>query len=277
VSVVSYSAARRRPSLQRLAYYARVLRVLAGVDFKMKYAQSGMGYVWSLAKPLAYFGVLWLVFGRFFKVPGGTVDNFALFLIIGLVVYLFFIDGVGLALPSITSKGSLLRRLRFSPIVLPIAATVTALMTFAINSLAVVFFIVLSQTTPDLRWFLIAPLALELYVFVVGSALIISTLFVQFRDIAQLWELAAQLMIFLTPVMYPADVLPEWAQRVVFLNPLVQVMQDIRSIVLPGEQLTTAEVYGPLGYLAPLAIVALTVTAGVWLLWRSGPRFAERI
>lgn len=254
-----------------------MLRVLAGVDFKMKYAQSGMGYVWSLAKPLAYFGVLWLVFGHFFKIGGGSIDNYGLYLIIGLVLYLFFIDAIGMALPAVTSKGALLRRLRFSPLVLPISATVTALMTFAINSSAVVFFVAISDASPNLRWTLIPPLALELYVFIVGIALIISTLFVMFRDIAQLWELGAQLMIFLTPVMYPASVFPDWARRIVFLNPLVQVMQDIRSIILPGEQVTTGSVYGPLGYLAPLGVVALTLTFGLLLLWRSAPRFAERI
>ena len=277
MSVVSHSAARRIPPATRLAYYLRVLRVLAGVDFKAKYAQSAMGYVWSLAKPLAYFAVLWLVFGHFFKLPGGEIESFALYLILGLVVYLFFIDAVGMALPAITSKGDLLRRLRFSPIVLPIAATATALMTFAVNATAVVFFIVLDRTPPNVGWLLIVPLVLELYLFVVGVALIISTLFVHFRDIAQLWELGAQLMIFLTPVMYPASVLPDWAQKIVFVNPLVQVMQDLRAVVLPGDQVTTGSVYGAAGYAAPLALVALSVAVGVVLLWRSAPRFAERI
>jgi ABC-type polysaccharide/polyol phosphate export permease len=77
--------------------------------------------------------------------------------------------------------------------------------------------------------------------------------------------------------MYSAAVFPEWARRIAFMNPLVQVMQDIRSIVLTGEQVTTESVYGPLGYLVPLSIVALTLTLGVLLLWRSAPRFAERI
>lgn len=275
--MTSYSAARRTPPLRRVAYYGRVLRVLAAIDFKMKYAQSAMGYVWSLTKPLAYFSVLWLVFGHFFKVPGGTVENFALFLIVGLVVYLFFIDAIGMALPAIAAKGTLLRRLRFSPIVLPVSATITGLMTFAINSIAVAFFVAVSGVTPNVRWLLIPLLVLELYAFVVGFALIVSALFVQFRDVAQLWELASQLMIFLTPVMYSPGVFPEWAQRVVFVNPLVQVMQDLRSVILPEEQLTTASVYGPLGYLLPLSVVALTVLAGVLLLWRNGPRFAERI
>lgn len=263
--------------MHRLAYYARVLRVLATIDFKMKYAQSVMGYFWSLAKPLAYFGVLWLVFGRFFRVPTGSIRDFPLYLMLGLVLYLFFVDAIGMALPAVTSKGTLLRRLRFSPFVLPIAATATAFITFVINSSAVVLFMVLSRTTPNLRWLLIAPLTLELYVLVAGVALIMSALFVRFHDIAQLWELGAQLMIFLTPVMYPASIFPEWAQRIVFVNPLVQIMQDIRSIILAGPQVTTGSVYGAIGYLAPLGVVALTLATGLALFWRNAPRFAERV
>ena len=88
------------------------------IEFKMKYADSALGYAWSLAKPLAYFGVLWVVFGQLFQ-RAHHVESFALYLIVGLVLYLFFIDAVGMALTSIVGRGALLRRLAFSPLVFP--------------------------------------------------------------------------------------------------------------------------------------------------------------
>ena len=72
---------------------------------------------------------------------------------------------------------------------------------------------------------------LELYLFVLGVSLVLATLFVRFRDIGQIWELAAQLLLS-RPDHLPVGILPDWAQTVAFLNPLTQIMQDVRTIVL---------------------------------------------
>ena len=86
------------------------------------------------------------------------------------------------------------------------------------------------------------PPAIELLAFVLGVSLILSTLFVGLRDISQLWELIAQLFMYASPIMYPVGYLPEWAQRIVFLNPFTQVIQDARALVLypdlPGNKIT---------------------------------------
>ena len=264
------------PRSARLAYYLRVLRVVAGIEFKMKYAESVMGYAWSLAKPLAYFAVLWIVFAHVFD-QKTSVENFALYLIVGLVLYLFFIDAVGMAMTSIVARGSLLRRLAFSPLVIPISVTATAALTFAVNLIAVTVFVVVARVTPDIDWLLILPLLAELYAFVLGIGLLLATLFVRFRDVAQIWELFSQLLIFMTPIMYPLSVLPSWAEKLFFLNPLAQVMQDMRALMLEGDLETVSSVLGPGGRLVPVAIAIGTLAFGVWLFRREAPRFAERV
>ncbi len=263
-------------SRSRLAYYLRVLRLVATIEFKMKYADSVLGYAWSLAKPLAYFGVLWLVFGRLFDART-SVESFALYLIIGLVLYLFFIDAVGMALVSIVARGSLLRRLAFSPLVLPISVTATACITLAVNLVAVAAFAAVARVEITLGWLLIPVLLVELYVFVLGTGLIFATLFVRFHDVAQIWELIAQLLIFMTPIMYPLSILPSWAEKVLFLNPLVQVMQDIRALMLRGEVSTATQVLGSGGRIVPIAVAFLTLLLGLALFRRDAPRFAERV
>src|SRR3954451_20869288 len=103
-----------------VGYYLRVLRVVGGIEFKAKYAGAALGYLWSLAKPLAYFGVLWLVFAH----PPRTADqtqHFTLFLLIGILLFTFFSDAVGVMLPSIVAGGSILRRLAFPPILIPLS------------------------------------------------------------------------------------------------------------------------------------------------------------
>ena len=274
MSAASYVAP--QPSLRdRLAYNARVLRVIARVDFKLKYADSALGYLWSLVKPLAYFGVLWIVFGRFFKTG---IENFPLYLLTGIVLYTFFVDAVGSTLPSIVSRGSVLRRLAFPPLVIPISATVTAAMTFAVNSVAVAVFMLISREPPRLESLLVVPLLVELYVFILGLGLVVATLFVRLRDIAQIWELGSQLLLFASPIMYPITILPEWAQQIVILNPFVQVVQDVRDVLLAGGDSSVDALLGATHLRAiPIGIALGTFVFGLWLYRREAPRFAERV
>jgi ABC-2 type transport system permease protein len=259
----------------RLAYNLRVLRVIAATEFKLKYADSALGYVWSLAKPLAYFGVLWVVFGRFFKTG---VENFPLYLLTGIVLYTFLTDAVGATLPSIAARGSILRRISFPPLVIPLSATLTAAMTFMINSCAVAVFLVISGEQPRLEWLLLFPLLVELYVFIVGLGLIVATLFVRLRDIAQIWELTAQLLLFASPIMYPVTILPAWAQKIVIVNPFVQVIQDVRDVLLATNESTVDALLGGTSLrVLPIGVALATLVLGLWLYAREAPRFAETV
>src|SRR6266508_5076173 len=223
---------------ERLAYDARILHVLSRSEFKLKYAGSVLGYVWSLAKPLMYFTVLWIVFGSLFK-PGS--QHFGLYLLIGIVLYTFLADAVSATLPSIVSGGPTLRRISFPPIVIPISTSLATAMTLVANCVAVAAFLAVSRIRPQLDWLLLVPLVLELYAFVLALAIVAATLFVRFRDVGQIWEVAASLLFFSAPIMYPITILPDWAQRLVQFNPFVQVMQDVRSLLL-GTDAATAGV-----------------------------------
>ena len=256
----------------RLAYDARILHVLARAEFRLKYAGSLLGYLWSLAKPLMYFSVLWVVFGNLFK---SGVDRYPLYLLTGIVLYTFLADAVTAALPSIVSSGPTLRRISFPPLVIPVASSLASGMTFLANCVVVAVFLAVGGVRPEADWVLLVPLVLELYVFVLGLALLASTLFVRFRDVSHVWEVAVSLLFFASPVMYPISILPEWAQRVSGLNPFVQVMQDVRSVLL-GSVATAAGDGAPLDPRAlPIAIALATLAVGILVHRREAPRFPE--
>jgi ABC-2 type transport system permease protein len=264
-----------------VSYYLRVLRVVGAIDFKAKYTDAALGYVWSLVKPLAYFGVLWLVFAHLLKTANQTED-FTLFLLIGILLFLFFIDAVSAMLPSIVEGGATLRRLAFPPVMIPLSASVAIGITFLANLSAFAVFAAIQRVEPRLGWLLLVPLLAELYLFTIGLGLLLSALYVRFRDVSQVWELASQLLFFASAIFYPIGILPDWAQKVAFLNPFVQVMQDIRHVVLGGasglNDLTAAEVYaGAGGRLIPLFIVALVFGAALLFFRREGRYFAERL
>jgi ABC-2 type transport system permease protein len=264
-----------------VAYYMRVLRVVGGIDFKAKYAGAALGYVWSIAKPLAYFGVLWLVFAHLLRTANQTHD-FALFLLIGILLFTFFVDMVAAMLPSIAEGGAILRRLAFPPILIPLSASVGICITFCANLSAIVVFIGIQRVAPRLEWLLVIPLLVELYLFCVGVGLLVAALYVRFRDVGQIWELVAQLLFFACAIFYPIGILPSWAQKIAFLNPFVQVMQDLRHAVLGGASgpydVTAASVYaGAGGPIIPILIAALLFLGGLAFFRHEGRYFAERV
>jgi ABC-2 type transport system permease protein len=270
----------RAPQPGRIAHRLRILQVMVLADFKLKYAGSALGYVWSVVKPLALFTVLYLVFGRIFKL-GAVSEYYGLSLLIGIALFSFFVDGTSQGMVSLVHRGSLLERLRFPRFLIPTAATLTAAMTFGVNLVVVAGFVVMKGIVPQLDWLLLVPLLVELYVFTLGTALILTTLYIRLRDLGQVWELAAQLLFYASPIIYPILYLPHWARELAFLFPFTQVLQDVRALVLyddsSGLAVTANSVLGEFGRLLPIAITLIVFAFGVALFKRYEPWFAERI
>jgi ABC-2 type transport system permease protein len=260
-----------------LRYFARTVRVLAGAEYKLKYSGSVLGYFWTLGKPLALFSVLYVVFQVWLRF-GGTVAHFPLYLLLGLLFFYFFGDGTGTTMGSLVARRDVIRRLAFPRATIPVAVTVTALLTFAGNLVAAAVFVAWNRIVPQVDWLLLIPLLAELYVFVLGVALILATLFVVFRDLRQIWDVVIQGLLYATPIIYPVQLLPAWAQKLVLLSPLAQVIQDVRRIVLGPTVATTASVYGTSGIrLVPLGITGLTLVVGIVLFRWQQSWFPERV
>jgi len=271
---------RRLSRLQSLALQARYVRVIAKTEFKLKYADSALGYVWSLIKPLVYFAVLLAVFGSFFKLNTVFAD-YPIYLLIGIVMYTFFADAAGMTMLSFVVRASLLAKLAFPRVVIPLSATTVATLTFLINLSADAGFIAWYRIVPNVVWLLLPILLLEFYVSTFGIALILATLFVRFRDVGQVWELVALLLFYVTPIIYPVSYLPADARPIALLNPLAQVIQDVRRVILhrapEGTIVTAPDVLGQWGRVYPIAITLL-VLGVAWLLYkREEPWLAERI
>ncbi len=265
----------------RLLHHLRILRVIAGVDFKLKYSGSALGYVWSVLKPLALFTTLYLVFAKVFRLSEIS-QYYPLALLIGIVLYTFFTDATNLAMVSIVSRESLLRKMSFPRLIIPVSVTLGAAITFCVNLLVVAAFLAWNQIPPRLNWLLLVPLLLQFYVFTLGVSLILATLFVKFRDVGQVWELAAQLILYATPIIYPIGFLPEWARTIAFLSPLTQILQDVRALVLYPDlapnRITVADAFNSsAGRLLPLGITLAVFVVGIFIFKRQEPWFAERV
>jgi len=264
-----------------LRHQLRILHVIAGAEFKLKYTGSALGYVWSILKPLLLFGMLYAVFGHVFKL-GATSPYYPLSLLTGIVLFYFFQDATTLGMNSLVARQSLLRKLAFPRLIIPTAATLTAAITFCANLTIIAALVAWKGIVPRADWLLLLPLMLELYAFILGVSLILATLFVRLRDLGQLWELAVQLFFYATPILYPVGFLPSWGRRLVFISPFTQVLQDIRSLVIypdsPANTITAAQAlagYG--GHAIPVTVAVLFLVGGLLFLKRQAPWFAERV
>src|SRR4051794_3729478 len=115
----------------RTGHLLRIMRVMAAVEFKLKYSGSQLGYIWTVVKPLALFTVMYEIFSHIVQLSG--FPHFSVYLLIGIVFWTFFLDATATAMPSIVVRGSLLRKLAFPRLTIPLAVTLTAVFSFLVN------------------------------------------------------------------------------------------------------------------------------------------------
>jgi len=253
-----------------------LVRELAVTQFRLKYTGSVLGYVWSLAKPLMIFAIMYAVFSRLLRVGAGS-PNFALQLLVAVVMWQFFSETTAVGLQSIVSNANVIRKAYFPRAILVIAATMTAFMTFLINfALILVVFIPLGRLEIGWQSLLLVPLIVELYVVALGLSLLLSTLYVFFRDVGYIWEIGTQILFYGSAVVYPLGFVPSKIQRLIVVNPVAQIIEDVRHVVVTRQVPLSGAVLG--GYwFAPLLVTLAAALLGLWAFLRWSPQFAENL
>jgi ABC-2 type transport system permease protein len=264
----------------RYRYTLILLRQLVITDFKLRYKGSGLGYVWSLLRPLALFAILYVVFVHFLKV-GGNVPHYAVYLLVGVILWNYFVEVTNNGLSAIVGKGDLLRKLAFPRYAVVVAGSLSALINLAINIVVIAIFMIINGVTIHPEALLVIPLIVELFVFGLGIAFFLSALFVRFRDINYIWEVVLQAGFYATPILYPISLVvakSALVAKIMLLNPVAQTIQDIRAVVVTNQTVTPSTLFhNPFAAFAPLVIViAVAVLSGIYFKKRS-PNFAEEI
>lgn len=267
--------------IRRYRYSVILLKQLVITDFKLRYKGSFLGYVWSLLRPLALFAILYVVFVHFLKI-GGNIPHYAVYLLFGVVLWNYFTEVTSNGLSAIVGKGELMRKLSFPRYVIVVAGSFSALINLGINLVVVAFFMVLNNVpfTWDIIWLI--PLIVELFVFSLSIAFLLSALYVKFRDINYIWEVVLQGGFYATPILYPISLVINMspiAAKLMLLNPLAQIIQDIRYVVITPATVTTASLFRPgsLVPLVPYAIVIVSAIIAVVYFRKKAPHFAEDI
>lgn len=262
---------------QRYRYSVILLKQLVKTDFKLRYQGSVLGYVWTLLRPLALFAVLFIVFDKFLRF-GRDIEHFPVYLLLGIVLWNYFVEVTSNSVNAIVGQGDLIRKINFPKYVIVLASSLSALINLGINLVVIAFFMWLSGVGVTSYVLLLPIFLVELFVFALALAFLLSALFVKFRDISYIWEVVLQAGFYATPIIYPLTLIPETASRLLLLSPLAQIIQDARYVLVTPTSVTINQLYGThMVRLIPFAIIVSIGLISVSYFRHRSKYFAEEV
>jgi ABC-2 type transport system permease protein len=261
---------------------------IARSEFKLKFFGSALGYLWQVVRPLLLFGVLYVFFVLVFhvdKAKGAAGHYYGAQLLGSIVLFGCFGEATSLAVRSVVDRESLVRKIQFPRLAIPISVVLLALFNLGLNLVVVMVFALAAGVRPMLSWLELPLIILMLTVLTTGVAMLLSALFVRFRDIAPIWEVLSQILFYSAPVIIPAEAVREklahgtldhFLYHLYTLNPLVAIFQQFRHAMINHATLSAGQVMGSWAeLLEPLALVAIIIVIGFWVFNREAPHIAE--
>jgi ABC-2 type transport system permease protein len=251
--------------------------MLAATDFKLRFFGSALGYLWSLARPLLLFGTLYLVFTEVVRFGEG-VKHYPVYLLSSIVLFTFFSETTSRGVNALVERENLLRKIRFPRLVIPLSVALHSLFNLGLNLIVVFVLVFASGITPTLDWLQIPLLVAMLIVFTTGVTMLLSALYVRYRDVHPIWEVGLQLLFYGSPVIYVIDTMPGSVRELAMCNPIAAVLTQWRHAVIDQTAPTAGTAIGGIEFLLiPLAIVAAVFALGLWVFARETPRIAENL
>jgi len=203
--------------------------LLALNDVKLRYRNSVLGFVWSFLEPLLMLTVLYLVFTHVIR---ADIENYPLYLLLGLIIWYMFSRGSTMGMSSLVEKAGIIQKIYFRREIIVLSSTLTAFIMMTFEFAAFVFFLALFEFIPPLTALLFPLLLIDLFFLTLGLSLILSVLNVKFRDINFIWQVIIQAGFFLSPIIYRMDMFPENIREILQLNPLVPILETAHNLVL---------------------------------------------
>jgi ABC-2 type transport system permease protein len=268
---------------------------LARTEFKLRFYGSVLGYAWTLMRPLLLFSVLWVFFTKIGHVNDGTLPGekyYGAQLLGSIVLFTFFIEGTTNAVRSVVDRENLVRKIHFPRLVIPLSVVLLGMFNLALNLIVVAIFAIGAGVHPMLSWLELPLIVGALIVFATGMAMLLSALFVHFRDIQPIWEVIAQILFYASPVIISIQTVlkafhsPEhkfllhhqYLLHVYMLNPLAVVFQQFRHAMITNATPSAGEVLGSWTSLfGALAIVVGIFVVGFVVFNRAAARIAENL
>jgi ABC-2 type transport system permease protein len=228
-------------------------------------------------RPLMLFGVLYVVFTHIVRFGGG-IEHYPLKLLLAIVLWSFFAEATGQALQSMVLRENLLRKIAFPAAAVPLSVALTSALNLGLNLLVVLVFVIVTGIAPAASWLELVPLLVWLLVLVATTSILLSVLYVPFRDMSPIWEVATQILFWGTPIIYVIETAPESVQELLMMNPLAVIIEQARHAVVDSSAPSAAAAAGgAVRLLVPVGLTVLLVLASAWVYRRNEAMIAERL
>ena len=256
-------------------------KTLAVTDFKLRFFGSVLGYFWQLMRPLLLFSVLFVVFSTFFEF-GTEARYYPVALLLGIVLFNFFAEATGTSIRSLPAREGLVRKIEFPRLAIPLSTVLTALFNLALNMIPVLLFLLIVGGRPRWQWLQLPFLIVLLAVFATGLAMLLSALFVRYRDVEPIWEVIVQMLFYASPILWTVQMVIDRAgarvAHLLMVNPFAAIVQQMRHAVIdPSHTSAAAAIGGTARLLIPLAVIVIVAAIGFTVFRRAAPRIAEEL
>lgn len=216
---------------EKILKYRFLFEELVKRDFKKKYKRTVLGVGWSMLMPLLTLFVMKLVFEQFF---GRTINNFTTYLFCGNVLFGWFADATNRGMRSLCANAGIFTKVNLPKYLFLLAGSVQTFINFLLTMVVFFFFCWLDHIDFTWKFLLLSYPILTMLIFNIGVALVLSALYVFFRDMDYLWGVCLQLLMYGSAIFYSIDKLPETTQMVFAFNPVYRHIVYFRDIVLTG-------------------------------------------
>jgi lipopolysaccharide transport system permease protein len=222
--------------IKELWQYKQLLYFFTWRDIKVRYKQTAIGVLWALIQPFMAMVVFTIIFGNFAKMPSDGIP-YPIFVYTGLLLWQFFSASLMAASNSLVSNQNILTKVYFPRLILPIASIATNLVDFAIASSILVAMMFYYNYTPNLIGLFMLPILIIITFFIaVGAGMFLASVNVKYRDVRYALPYFFQMLLFITPVIYPPSILDKYSW-IMAINPMTGVIKAARAALLGGTEL----------------------------------------
>lgn len=211
--------------------YRELFYIFTWRDIKVRYKQTVLGIAWVIFQPLITMVIFTIFFGNIAKISSNGLP-YPLFVLVGLVFWTFFSGALTQASSSFLENDNLLKKVYFPKIILPISATITSLVDFSISAILLLIVIIVYRAALSPLLLIIFPLGVFItFLTASGLGLLLSSLNVKYRDVRYILPFFIQLLLFITPVIYPSSIINLQLRYLLALNPMTGVIESIRALI----------------------------------------------
>lgn len=250
--------------IENFRKYRPLLEELVSRDVKIKYRRSVLGVFWTLLNPLLMMIVLSVVFSNLFKFD---IENFPLYLLSGQIIFNFFNDATSNAMSAIIGNAALIKKVYVPKYMFVLSRVISSV----INLLAscVALFLMMIATRAELHWTMLFAWVPILFLIgmSLGIGLFLAAITVKFRDVMHLYSVLMTVLMYLSPVIYPMSILPEWLKDAVMLNPLTNIIVMFRELVIYDTMLN------PEALILAVIQTSLCLAVGIYVFYKKQDGF----